>query len=76
MDTITVILFAAAAFAIQLAIFIVARRHKKKAIERDEFVKYGIKTRNDAWRLMNDPNLPEKDRAVVERLYNELTANP
>ena len=34
--------------------------------------KYHIKTRADAWRLLNNPELPEAEKIQIEDLYKHM----
>ena len=37
----------------------------------DVLFKYDIRSRSDAWKLINDPSTPAKDRKELEKLYQE-----
>ena len=55
---------------LQVALLIWGRKIRKKAKENDVLIKYDIKTRQDAWKVLSDPALPEEDREKLEALYN------
>ncbi|HNP19529.1 MAG TPA: hypothetical protein PKL31_13915 [Fulvivirga sp.] len=55
---------------IQVALFFVIRNKRKKEKENSVIEKYNIKSAGDAFKLLNDPSIPEADRIEIERLYN------
>jgi len=73
MDVNNLLLLAIFTFLIQLGIFFLIRKHKRSVKKNDPYLKYGIKSRHDAWLLMNDPELPDKDREVIEQLYAKMS---
>ena len=54
----------------QIVLFVVGRRIRKKARENSIVEKYNIRSRQEAWKLMGDPDLPEEDRKKIEALYH------
>lgn len=62
-----ILIFVAIAFAVQILIFVFAG--KKKQQESTVLIKYNIRTAADAWRLLNDPHVPEEDRLEIEKFY-------
>jgi uncharacterized protein YneF (UPF0154 family) len=57
-------------FLLQVGIFIISRRMKKKNREHNVIDKYDIRTPRDAWKLMGDQSIPEEDRKKIETLYH------
>jgi len=55
--------------ALQVLIFIVTRRKIKKEREHNVIMKYNIKTSGDAWRLINNQQIPQEDRDKIEGIY-------
>ncbi len=64
----SILLFVVFAFAIQVLIFIFVRK-KKKQEESGVVAKYNIRSAADAFRLINDPHVPEEDRLEIEKFY-------
>ena len=65
------IIIISAVFVLQIVLFIVGRRIRKKEKENNVLIKYDIKSRGDAWKLIGDHSIPEEDRKKIESLYNE-----
>ncbi len=63
-------LLIAAVAIIQIAIFVVGRRLRKKEKENNVLLKYNINTRQEAWKLMADPSTPEEDKAKIKKIYD------
>lgn len=57
----------------QVVLFIVTRKKIKKEKANNVLQKYNIKTRSELWKTLNDPELPEEDRAKLEQLYAKET---
>jgi hypothetical protein len=56
----------------QVVMFFVIRKQKIEIKENSIESKYKIRTRSDAWNLLNNPGLPEADRIKIEKLYNSM----
>ncbi|UII28391.1 hypothetical protein LVD15_08170 [Fulvivirga maritima] len=67
MTALFIIVFAILIFQVIMFFFIRAKRKKEKASSVIE--KYNIQSRSDAFRLLQDPNIPETDRIKIEQLY-------
>ena len=65
----SLLIIAVAVLALQIVMFILIRRYKKS--NRDVAEKYKIKTRNDAWKLLNQADLLEEDRTKIQDLYSK-----
>ena len=59
-----------AVLLIQVGIFVMTRRKIKKERAQSVVEKYKIKSSGDAWRVINDLNVPEEDRQKIEAIYN------
>ena len=59
--------FVLVAFIAQVLIFFLSR--KKKQEETGVLNKYNIRSTADAFRLINDPHVPEEDRIEIEKFY-------
>ena len=59
-----------AALIIQVTLFIVGRKIKKKEKETNVLLKYNINTRQRAWQLLADPSIPEEDKAKIQEIYD------
>jgi len=57
-------------FAVQIAIFIMARRIRKREKENNVLLKYNINSRQKAWQLLADHAIPEEDRKKIQEYYN------
>ena len=55
---------------LQIFLFIVGRRIRKKERENNVLLKYNIKTRQKAWQLMSDQSIPEEDRIKIKEIYD------
>lgn len=64
------ILFVSAVFVLQVILFILARKKRRQEQENSVIHKYNIKTSGDAFRLLQDPEIPEEDRDKIQELYN------
>ena len=64
------LVFISVVLILQLVMFFVIRARRKKIKTSSVIERYNIKTAGDAFRIMNDPTLPEEDRLEIEKLYN------
>ena len=55
---------------IQIAIFIMARRIRKKEKENNVLLKYNINSRQRAWQLLGDQSIPEEDKVEIMKYYD------
>ncbi|WP_420577005.1 hypothetical protein [Ekhidna sp.] len=55
---------------IQIAIFIMARRIRKKEKENNVLLKYNINSRQRAWQLLGDQSIPEEDKVEIKKYYD------
>ncbi len=59
------------ALGVQIVLFIWGRRIRKKEKENSVIEKYDIRSRQKAWQLLADPELPEEDRKKIEELFQD-----
>ncbi|WP_370089006.1 hypothetical protein [Ekhidna sp.] len=55
---------------IQVAIFIMARRIRKREKENNVLLKYNIDSRQRAWQLLGDQSVPEEDKRKIQEYYD------
>ena len=60
-----------AVVVLQVVLFIMGRRLRKKERENNVLLKYKINTRQQAWKAMADPSIPEEDRQKIKELYEQ-----
>ena len=53
----------------QIVLFFLIRKLNKKLKSDSVIHKYNLKSPADAFKILNDPNIPEKDREEIEILY-------
>lgn len=56
---------------VQIAIFIMARRIRKREKENNVLLKYNINSRQKAWQLLADPSVPEEDKVKIKKYYDQ-----
>ncbi len=71
MDLIWLYVIIGVVFLVQIGLFFVGRRIRKRERENDVLLKYDIKSRKEAWDLMADPDIPDEDRKRIEAIYNQ-----
>ena len=59
------------ALGLQIFIFVWGRRIRKREKSQNVLLKYNIKSRGDAWKLMADMKIPEKDRNEIKAWYDK-----
>ena len=64
-----IIAFVVVVLLLQIFLFFAIRSRNKKIKKEDVIYKYGIKSSGDAFRLMNNPQIPEEDRIKIEKIY-------
>ena len=70
MDVTWLYIIVGSVLLLQIGLFIAGRKLRKKQRENDILLKYDIKSRHDAWKVIADPETPEEDREKIEKLYN------
>ncbi len=55
---------------LQVGLFVLGRRMRKKERENDVLLKYNIKTRQEAWKAMANTEIPEEDRERIKAIYD------
>lgn len=70
--TITNILwFLVPVLALQIFMFFVIRQKKKQMKKNDILGKFGISSRSELFRMLQDPELSEEDRAELQKIYEQ-----
>jgi len=54
---------------LQVFLFVIGRRLRRKEKKNNVLFKYDIDSRQKAWQLMADQSLPEEDREKIRKLY-------
>lgn len=54
---------------VQILIFVMTRKKIKREKADSVLEKYNIKSSGDAWRVINNQDIPEEDRHKVEEIY-------
>ena len=57
--------------ALQILMFFVIRQRKKKWRKDDVLEKYGISTRGDLFRMLQNPHLTDEDRNKLQNIYEK-----
>ncbi len=57
------------ALVLQIVLFIMGRRIRKREKENSIIEKYKIDSRQRAWQLLGDTSIPEEDREKIRVLY-------
>ena len=55
---------------IQIGIFVMTRRMRKREKENNVLLKYNINSRQKAWQLLADPSIPEEDKKKIQEYYD------
>ena len=58
--------------AFQIVMFFIIRVQKRNIKSNSVSGKYNIKSRNDAWKLLNDPGVSKEDKLKIEEIYKSL----
>ena len=58
--------------AFQIVMFFIIRVQKRNIKSNSVSGKYNIQSRNDAWKLLNDPGISKEDKLKIEELYKSL----
>ncbi|MEQ6167923.1 MULTISPECIES: hypothetical protein [unclassified Ekhidna] len=67
----TIYILLAIVAIIQIAIFIMARRIRKREKENNVLLKYDINSRQRAWQLLADQSIPEEDKEKIREYYEQ-----
>ena len=66
----SVYILIAVVIVIQIGIFVMTRRLKKREKENNVLLKYDINSRQKAWQLLADPSIPEEDKKKIQEYYD------
>lgn len=56
---------------LQIFMFFIIRRKKKQMKKNDILGKFGISSRSELFRMLQDPELSEEDRAKLQKIYEQ-----
>ncbi|MDX1471649.1 MAG: hypothetical protein R3213_09155 [Flavobacteriaceae bacterium] len=65
------IIFVLIVLALQIGMMFLIRWKKKKDKEENVLLRYNINSPADAWRCLNDPAIPDEDKAKIQEYYSE-----
>lgn len=68
-----VFIFLTLVLGLQVAMFFLIKKRRRRDKEQNVLLKYDIHSPADAFKRMNDMNIPEADRLEIERLYQQDT---
>ncbi|MEO9872511.1 hypothetical protein [Ekhidna sp.] len=60
---------------VQIAIFIMGRRIRKREKENNVLFKYDINSRQRAWQLLADPSIPDEDKEKIKAIYDDESSD-
>ena len=63
------IVFVIFVLVLQIALFFVIRKKRKQEKRESIIEKYDIRSPGDAFRLMQNPDIPDEDKQKIEKLY-------
>ena len=63
------IVFVVIVLLLQIALFFVIRQKRKRDKANSVIEKYNIRSSGEAFRLLQDPDVPEADKKKIEKLY-------
>ena len=72
MFTYTLLVLAIGVLVFQLVLFFYNRYHKTNGNTEKISVRFKIKSRNDAWKLLNNPKVSAEDKLKIEELYKSM----
>ncbi len=64
------IIFVSAVFILQIVLFFVIRKKRREEKKHSVIEKYNIKSSGDAFRLLQDADVPDDDKSKIEELYH------
>lgn len=63
------LVFVIIVLVLQVIFFFVIRKKRKRDKANSVIEKYNIRSSSDAFRLLQDPDVPEMDKRKIEKLY-------
>lgn len=63
------IIFVVFVLVLQIVLFFMIRKKRRHDKEHSVIEKYNIRSSGDAFRLLQNPEIPEEDRKEIEGLY-------
>lgn len=71
MNITSLIWFLVPVLILQIFMFFVIRQKKKQMRKNDILLKYGISSRSDLFRMLQDPELSDDDREKLQKIYEQ-----
>ncbi len=68
----TLLVLAIGVLVYQLVLFFIGRRGKQIVKKEKVSARFNIKSRNDAWKLLNNPKVSAEDKLKIEELYKSM----
>ena len=69
------IIFVSIVLAFQIGMMFLIRWKKKKDREENVLLRYNINSASDAWKCLNDPNIPDEDKTKIQEYYSNSLKN-
>ena len=69
------IIFVSVVLAFQIGMMFLIRWKKKKDKKENVLLRYDINSPSDAWKCLNNPDIPEEDKAKIQEYYSKSTKN-
>ena len=63
------IVFISIVLVLQIALMFMIRYKKRYDRKHNVLLKYDINSPKDAWECLNDPNIPDEDKARIQEYY-------
>ena len=69
------IILVSVVLAFQIGMMFLIRWKKKKDREENVLLRYNIQSPSDAWKCLNDPEIPDEDKAKIQDYYSKSLEN-
>lgn len=72
MFSFTLLVLVIGVLVFQLVLFFLGRSRKQNVKKENISTRFNIKSRNDAWKLLNNPKVSARDKLKIEELYKSM----
>ena len=72
MFSFTLLVLVIGVLVFQLVLFFLGRSRKQNIKKENISTRFNIKSRNDAWKLLNNPKVSARDKLKIEELYKSM----
>ncbi|MCH7513565.1 MAG: hypothetical protein IH947_06425 [Bacteroidetes bacterium] len=72
MFSFTLLVLVIGVLVFQLVLFFLGRSRKQNVKKENISARFNIKSRNDAWKLLNNPKVSARDKLKIEELYKSM----